>query len=370
MQRFITLLTLIIFVLPALAQEQITIKGTVVNQKTEEPIPYANLGMLGTTTGAASDINGKFEFNVPKDAQQKDMIVSAIGYFNIKIPWNKLKTGAILKVTLKKQTISISGVDIQAQSLVVYRILRTAAKNTSKYFIQEPYSLDARYEYAQKDSTSLFSHEGNIEYTDLLGYKNISDTILYKNYGFKVSNISFNKPKNRQINHRAIFVNDLIQFDFAKWKRGVFNPNFTKEFKLMLNNKTTLNNNPVWIIEYELPEPNFEVTLDPYAKDYKGKVYINMKDTTIIKNEVWVKAMNHSPISMRHFTKEQNNSPIRYYVATNYSKEGGHYFLNSIQYSQHIEEERSSETRTNLTITNITLRPKSKTLNKYFYNWK
>ncbi len=45
------------------AQEtsRIKIKGTVTDASTGEPVPFANLGVVGTLAGVASDMDGAFE---------------------------------------------------------------------------------------------------------------------------------------------------------------------------------------------------------------------------------------------------------------------------------------------------------------------
>ncbi len=41
---------------------KIVLKGTIVDGSTNEPVAFANLGLLGTVAGVASDMDGKFEY--------------------------------------------------------------------------------------------------------------------------------------------------------------------------------------------------------------------------------------------------------------------------------------------------------------------
>ncbi|MEK7251466.1 MAG: carboxypeptidase-like regulatory domain-containing protein [Bacteroidota bacterium] len=45
----------------ALAQSTGAIKGKVTDQRTGDPLPFANIVVKGTTTGAATDVNGSYE---------------------------------------------------------------------------------------------------------------------------------------------------------------------------------------------------------------------------------------------------------------------------------------------------------------------
>ena len=55
------------FFLVAKAQEdgKMVLTGTVVDSQTNEPVAFANLGLLGTVAGVASDMDGNFELRIP-----------------------------------------------------------------------------------------------------------------------------------------------------------------------------------------------------------------------------------------------------------------------------------------------------------------
>ena len=65
--RKIFIYTLILTLLPLLAGAQSTIKGFIYDKDNGEPIPFANIVLLDTKYGAATDINGLFLINkIPK----------------------------------------------------------------------------------------------------------------------------------------------------------------------------------------------------------------------------------------------------------------------------------------------------------------
>ena len=53
------------------AQEdgKIVLKGVVQDARTNEPIPFVNIGLLGTVAGVASDVDGRFELVIPDRMQ-------------------------------------------------------------------------------------------------------------------------------------------------------------------------------------------------------------------------------------------------------------------------------------------------------------
>ena len=75
-RALLTLLMACCLVLPAFAQT-LTVQGTVVDDKTGEPIIGANVIAKGSAAGAATDFDGNFQLSVSKDAV---LAVSYIGY--------------------------------------------------------------------------------------------------------------------------------------------------------------------------------------------------------------------------------------------------------------------------------------------------
>jgi iron complex outermembrane receptor protein len=57
--------------------QNITVKGSVADKGTGEPIPYASIQLKGTLTGTSTDANGQFVIDVPKSGT---LIFSFVGY--------------------------------------------------------------------------------------------------------------------------------------------------------------------------------------------------------------------------------------------------------------------------------------------------
>ncbi len=97
--KFLTLL-LILFSIQLITAQR-TIKGTVTDEETGEPLLGANILVLGTSTGTAADADGSFTLEVPNDA--KELEVSYAGYNTIKV--SILGGISELKITLQSGKI-------------------------------------------------------------------------------------------------------------------------------------------------------------------------------------------------------------------------------------------------------------------------
>jgi hypothetical protein len=61
--------------------DSITIKGTIVDSKTNEPLPFVTITIAdsnGTTTGTRSDFDGNFSVSVPRG--DYSLTINTLGY--------------------------------------------------------------------------------------------------------------------------------------------------------------------------------------------------------------------------------------------------------------------------------------------------
>lgn len=77
--QLVTFLFLLSSSLATFAQDTGTIKGKVVDEISQEPIPFANVVVQGSQLGSATDIDGNFQINKVPFGYQK-LEVSAVGY--------------------------------------------------------------------------------------------------------------------------------------------------------------------------------------------------------------------------------------------------------------------------------------------------
>lgn len=79
MSHYIRILILLsLLPISILAQEKVILTGNIKNAN-NEPIPFANIGIVNTNIGTATNINGYFEFSFP----YRDTVIigiSTVGY--------------------------------------------------------------------------------------------------------------------------------------------------------------------------------------------------------------------------------------------------------------------------------------------------
>ncbi|MDD2952124.1 MAG: SusC/RagA family TonB-linked outer membrane protein [Parabacteroides sp.] len=85
------------------AQQTITISGTIVDAVTGEPVIGANVLVKGTTNGTSTDFDGKFSLEAPAGAT---LVVSYIGYVNHEVK----ATSASMTIPIKEDTQNLEEV--------------------------------------------------------------------------------------------------------------------------------------------------------------------------------------------------------------------------------------------------------------------
>lgn len=111
---------------------QFGVSGKVTDASTGEPLPGVNVLVKGTSTGTATDVNGKYQLDVPNSSDT--LLFSYIGYQTLSVPINNRH-----EVNVKMQVRAVQG-----QQMVVIGYGSQAAKNvtasvasvTSKNFVQ------------------------------------------------------------------------------------------------------------------------------------------------------------------------------------------------------------------------------------------
>lgn len=91
-------------------QQTKEIKGTVVDAKTGETIPGANVLVKGTMTGTSTDFDGNFTLEVPKGAV---LVVSYIGYNNLEVPASDKMNIRLMEDSQALEEVVVVGYSVQ-----------------------------------------------------------------------------------------------------------------------------------------------------------------------------------------------------------------------------------------------------------------
>ncbi len=136
------LLSLLFFLLlccclPAVAQKNIRVSGTVLQSDRSTPIPGATIVKLNSKLGVLSDENGQFKIDV---AQQDTLLIRAVGFKSIlylpkPLPVSELR----INIVLKEDSVLLGEVEITSRPSpeMIQRALRNM-KRTESSQVKKP----------------------------------------------------------------------------------------------------------------------------------------------------------------------------------------------------------------------------------------
>ncbi len=84
--------------------------GKVINQKTNEELPYANIGVKGKSIGSIADDKGNFKIDISKASPNDQIIVSYLGFETKIFSVKDIKSEQIYEVKLEQKSFALEEV--------------------------------------------------------------------------------------------------------------------------------------------------------------------------------------------------------------------------------------------------------------------
>ncbi|PVX51059.1 carboxypeptidase-like protein [Balneicella halophila] len=320
------------------AQDMIVITGKVTDKKTGEPIPFVNIGVIGTYTGAATNMDGLYDLKIPSKYKEKELEISAVGYSTVKEKVADIAKSKTYNVELNPMAFEVGEVEILGESRLQYTRVKKAVENISKNYLQTPFNYDMYYRGELKSGDNVLRlREAAVRLYDNKGYERGDAYQVFKERGYDFLEVRKNF-ENETLADGGTYLDELLEMDIVRVRGNVLNVNEIDDYKLTLEGETEYQGDKIWIIAYENPNATLASTGDYYVRTYKGKLYIKQKDYAVVKNTMEVTASNYSPQGRSFYVEEarQNYEPqsISYKVTTTYKQHMDYYYLSYISYER------------------------------------
>ncbi|MBD80821.1 MAG: hypothetical protein CL840_18035 [Crocinitomicaceae bacterium] len=133
MNSFIKVLVIVLVLIPvgALAQDT-TATGYLVDSKTNEPLPFANIGVDGRFKGTVTNMEGHYILNLSGIDQESYVSFSYIGYESRKMSVAELLNTS--EVRLKQTALKLDAVEVSSRPLKVKEIVELIEENYDKNY--------------------------------------------------------------------------------------------------------------------------------------------------------------------------------------------------------------------------------------------
>ncbi|OFX89087.1 MAG: hypothetical protein A2W99_02210 [Bacteroidetes bacterium GWF2_33_16] len=299
----------------------ITITGKIIDKETREPLPFANISILGKSIGTITNEEGVFTFKIPTLYKDEIFVCTYIGYKNSEIP--------VLDLALRNNTIYLEQDFLSIQEVIIRSnnpeaLVKSAMERVKDNYYTQPYMMTNFYrEFVKKNNK----------------YTSVSEAVLsvYKSpyEGYYSDQVKMVKSrKNINYSENDTFLLKLkgglyasLYLDIIKNPLSFLLEKYFYLYTYSLIDIVKFDNSTAYVIEFK---PKYYIE----DQSFTGKLYIDTDNLTIrsahfyIDSEAIEKLTQELVLkkSMRTFVKPVSAS---YWV--NYRQINGIYFLNLVR---------------------------------------
>lgn len=328
------------------SEHRITIKGVIADSETGEPIMFANIGVVGTAAGTATNMEGEFELLLPDRYANNLIRVSMVGYEPYEIKTGDAARQPFLNVKLRAVVYRIEETGITAESLVYQRILRSVLEHMTQNYPNAPYNYQGHFEYSVAQNEEIvLNKEAMVTLYDNRGYIRTDVESAFSELNYKFNEVRRNTEQTTAYEGMTFF-DDIITADIVRHTRNVLDLENIRDFKLKGGGNFMYEGDTVQVIAYEVPQPTLTTTGSYGVKACRGVIYVNLKDFAVIRNILTLTSSDYNDLGRGLVSAEggvkKENAEIT--ITTDYKKLPEHYFLSGVMISVAYREGEANKT--------------------------
>ncbi|MET4108162.1 erythromycin esterase family protein [Hymenobacter sp. UYP22] len=305
--------------------------GQVRDAKTGEAIPFASVGLSGTSLGTVSNADGSFALFVPAGQRADSVRVSCLGYASVSVP---ARGTAVLAVRLTPQPHLLAAVLVTAPPRPEV-IVQRARERISTNYPQQANSMQLYTRSRTWQNDSLRStHEAALDFYDQEGYRRGSWEHAEKQRFLQLR-------EQRQTGQPIQELPDfwlLWSQDPVLTERNPLEPGPARQYRLTLVGQTEYDGHPVYEVGFVCERPSAYTT--PYAypapDSYQGTLYITTDTYAVVKYEAFTVRTPYAINKAKDLRRLGLTSPTSrqrtHHDVYQYEQVGGTYYL---RYARH-----------------------------------
>lgn len=329
------------FFLVAKAQEdgKMVLTGTVVDSQTNEPVAFANLGLLGTVAGVASDMDGNFELRIPDKYAIHVVRVSAVGYASVEYKAYELRDKPGMVIKLRPVSYGIGEVDVYGQLLVYKKMLSNVVSHIHDNYISKPYNYEGYFKYVTDGPEGEKMKEATVTVYDAKGYDRTDPETTFKEVNYKFNEVRRSTPQISVFDGLTC-LDDILTADVVRNTRNVLDIVNSRDYKLKSKGRMLYEGDSVQVISYTLEKPSLSTTGTSSVTAYSGEIYINLRDFAVLKNVVNISSRDFNSLGRQLVAiGEKSKADVTTQIVTTYKKLKSVYFLSGVTINYSYEEE-------------------------------
>ncbi len=319
-----------------------------IDKETGLGVSYANVYLLNTSKGVASNLDGEFIFVVPQAKLSDKVVFSSIGYKTDTLLVREfLKTN---RIELNPVATQLAEIEIRSKPLRAKEIVKLAEKKISKNYYQNANQQEFFYRVkTYKEDSVVFNEEASVLVYNPIGYQSSTNASRkLKGQILQFRNTTNNEDRNNSWTGVGslwlIYTHDLILDKDNVLHRPAY-------YDLNLKGITMYENKRVYEISFDCKKPSAYTTGFGYPSPISasGTIFIDVDTYTVLKIETLIQRKSYK-------SKRRPNlliDPYGHQLIQSYKEYDGRYFLN---YSKQIHFGRWTDTKAITSSRNLEIR--------------
>lgn len=245
-------------------------KGTVVNQRTKDPLASAFLAVEGTNISTVTNSEGEFSLKVPEELGNVNIIVSHLGYQSRSLPLEYFQRDNVVIELLE------SSEELSEVSLFTYTnpqaLVRNMLKRRGSNYLDDPATMTAFYRETIKRGRRNVSLSEAVVTIHKEPYKSAADDDIFLVKARKTAD--YDRLDTLALKLRGGPYNPL-SVDIMKNPTHIFGEHDLSKFNFSFDEPAKFNDQYLYVVNFE--ERNRD---QPW---YYGKLYIDAETFTLVK---------------------------------------------------------------------------------------
>lgn len=323
------------------------IRGKVLDNKTQEAIPYSSISVKSTLIGTSSNSRGEFIFYFPDSLIDHELTISCIGYKTQSIKLKLLNTSDIVSISLIPESYEIGEVVVGPNPPTATDIVKQAIRKLHKNYQRSPYYMegflrDKVLNLVDNKNTRLseaaveivkkeFGNENNADRVKVIEIRNSynysklgswwKEKIAQTFWGYSTENPAYATLQYRDYTDpkalRELVNNDLYNISILGY--------------------TMYDGKPVVIIDFK--EEYFKFMFQKWPSKYvysRIRLYIDTESYAMLKTEFYAIDKNPKENDFKLYFKQDT---IGTFAVKQYEKLDGQYYLKYAGYFGRIHDQ-------------------------------
>ncbi|MBN2214765.1 MAG: carboxypeptidase-like regulatory domain-containing protein [Bacteroidales bacterium] len=245
--------------------------GKIVDEKTNEPVQFANVFLINKSTGTISNVDGKFDLNLRSYDKSDTVCVSFLGYQSRKIPLSLLdSTFVTIKLSQEDQKIK----EVWIKPVDALEIIKVAIRCIPGNYDNKPSIMTAFFRESSRQDDQYIALSEAVLSVYKESYVSLRNDQIKILKGRKGSNVSSQEYIN-YIVQGGLYNN--FKLDIVKHGVSFLDEDNFSYYDYKLEKISRYRGVPVYVIRFDQKDLHFPL--------YRGRIYIDKETYAIVKAE-------------------------------------------------------------------------------------